>query len=327
MLISTTEASELLGVSVRRIQLDAKSGKYSAQRIGSGARAKYEIALESLPKEAQERYWENVRLAQAVEAAKPKRGRPSKAAIRKAEAEAEVVKANEEYLAAPSWQKNAVDNRLYVVEQTMQLGQKGIEQWLLEHGETVSVATVYRWRKAYLQGGKNALFTGYGNRKGESVIPDDVFEVFMSCYMTEGKVSTRAAYLAAIGHLRKNYQCEKLPSLQAFEYRCRREIDESARYFARYGQAAWNRKYGRSITRDYSKITCGECVFSDHMQLDLIVSLPDGTTAALGLLPGLTSKAAKSWAGIYTLLRPIPITFSLASARWPPTTAYLALSI
>lgn len=119
MLISTAEAAELLGVSVRRVQLDAKSGKYVAQRSSSGARAKYEIALDSLPREAQERYWENIRLAQAVEAAKPKRGRPSKAAIRKAEAEAEEVKANEEYLAAPKWQKDAVDNRLYIVEQTV----------------------------------------------------------------------------------------------------------------------------------------------------------------------------------------------------------------
>ena len=278
--IDITTASQLCQVA-RQVFM-RKLERFTCRQVpnpnGGRGGFKYEIALDSLPKEAQERYWENVRLAQAVEAAKPKRGRPSKAAIRKAEAEAEEVKANEEYLAAPNWQKNAVDNRLYIVEQTMQLGQKGIEQWLLEHGENVSVATVYRWRKAYLQGGKNALFTGYGNRKGESIIPDDVFEVFMSCYMTEGKVSTRAAYLAAIGHLRKNYQCDKLPSLQAFEYRCRREIDESARYFARYGQSAWNRKYGRSITRDYSKITCGECVFSDHMQLDLMVSLPDGTT-------------------------------------------------
>ena len=48
--------------------------------------------------------------------------------------------------------------------------------------------------------------------------------------------------------------------------------------FLRHGQAAWNRKYGQAIRRDYSKLRCGECVFSDHMQLDLLVSLPDGST-------------------------------------------------
>ena len=119
--IDITTASQLCQVARQVFMRKLERFTYRQVPNPNGGRGgfKYEIALDSLPKEAQERYWENVRLAQAVEAAKPKRGRPSKAAIRKAEAEAEVVRANEEYLAAPNWQKNAVDNRLYIVEQTM----------------------------------------------------------------------------------------------------------------------------------------------------------------------------------------------------------------
>ena len=160
------------------------------------------------------------------------------------EVEQEVVNPNEQYLRAPNWQKETVNHRLYIVQQTMQFGQKGIEQWLHEHGENVSVSTVYRWRKAYLEGGKNALFTGYGNRKGKSIIPDDVFEIFKSFYMTEDKVSAQIAYTRACGYMRDNYQCDKLPSLQAFQYRLKREVDKRTLYFARNGQAVGNRKYG-----------------------------------------------------------------------------------
>ena len=107
--VSSEVVAELLNVSSVTVWNRIKSEKYQSRKVPNASRGgfKYEIALDSLPKEAQERYWENVRLDQDVENAKPKRGRPSKAAIRKAEAEAEEVKANEEYLAAPNWQKNA----------------------------------------------------------------------------------------------------------------------------------------------------------------------------------------------------------------------------
>ncbi|MGM9998619.1 MAG: hypothetical protein ACI38Q_04405, partial [Candidatus Bruticola sp.] len=81
-------AADLMGVHPNTV-LNRANKDLASRQIPSRGKSgfKYEIALDSLPKEAQERYWENVRLAQAVEAAKPKRGRPSKAAIRKAEAE------------------------------------------------------------------------------------------------------------------------------------------------------------------------------------------------------------------------------------------------
>ncbi|MGM9997888.1 MAG: hypothetical protein ACI38Q_00570, partial [Candidatus Bruticola sp.] len=88
--LSAQETADFIGCHVTNISYKIKHGSLTFRKTSSnhgGTGFKYEIALESLPKEAQERYWENVRLAQAVEAAKPKRGRPSKAAIRKAEAE------------------------------------------------------------------------------------------------------------------------------------------------------------------------------------------------------------------------------------------------
>lgn len=283
--LSSSEARTCLNISRQALEYGIHKSKYQSRQVpnpnGGKSGFKYEIALESLPIEAQKRYWQQVQIAAEVAAAKPKRGRPTKAAQAiKAKAEAEEqaeIQANSVYAEAPAWQKNTVDYRLYVVQNTLGMGRKDIVNWLETKGFDINAATVYRWRKAYEQGGKNALMSGYGQNKGQSIIPDDVFNIFCSVYMDEGRTSIQAAYAAAVGYLCEHYSVSKFPSVGAFEYRLRRDKDESARYFARYGESAWNRKYGRSITRDYSKILSGECAVGDHMQLDLMVLMPDGS--------------------------------------------------
>lgn len=285
MWLTLDECSVLLGITTRDVRYRISKNYYTFRKLASGHGGKgfrYEIALESLPAEIQQRYWAKVQQAQAIEASKPRRGRPTKAA-KQAQAKAQAIEeaeiqANQAYVEAPRWQKDTVDRRLQIVCETLSLGRRELAQWLEARALDVSVPTIYRWRKAYLAGGKNALMAGYGTSKGQSIIPDDVFGVFLSVYMTEGRVSTQAAYIAALGYLSEHYQCVKQPSLGAFEYRLKRDHDESTRYLARHGESAWNRKYGRSITRDYSKIRAGECAVGDHMQLDLLVTLEDGTT-------------------------------------------------
>ena len=285
MYLDVIKTSEVLGIALNNVRKAIRHGRFVSRKVSmnnGSKRFKYEIELESLPIEAQQRYWQQRAAEQEAAAAKPRRGRPSRAAVAKreaakAEAAAE-VQANSDYLTAPAWQRERVDYRLSIVTATMELGRAELQQWLNNHAAAVSVSTVYRWRKAYLNGGKNALFTALGNRAGDSIIPDDVFEVFEAVYLAEGQVSVRGAYIAALGYLKEHYNFDKLPKEGAFEYRLKQRTAASVRYRARYGEAAWNRKFARSITRDYTKLACGDCVFSDHMQLDLIVSLPDGST-------------------------------------------------
>ena len=278
MWITSIDAQSLLGISRQAIDKRCNSGKLQSRISTVSGHVVKEIALESLPAEAQARYWEQVRIAEQVAAAK-RGGRPSKAQQKaKAEAEARAaaeVQANQVYLEAPDWQKQRVDERLGLLHATAGMGRSELAEYLRCHQIAASVNTVYRWRRMYADGGKNALMTAYGNRAGQSVIPDDVFSVFVGIYNTEGKCSIKAAYLTARGYYTEHYT-GKCPSAASFEYRLKRDISEQHRYMARYGASAYNRKYGYSIPRDLSALRSGECAVGDHMQLDLQVTMPDG---------------------------------------------------
>lgn len=53
----------------------------------------------------------------------------------------------------------------------------------------------------------------------------------------------------------------------------KKEIPEQAIYLARYGEAAWNRKYASYVERDYSNILAGSYWVSGHAQIDIAVTV------------------------------------------------------
>ncbi|MBQ7503486.1 hypothetical protein IJT93_12390, partial [bacterium] len=81
MYVSIEEASTLLSVSRRTIHTYISNQKVTSHVIPCLTGGfKREIALESLPQDAQQRYWQQVRIEQEAAASKQsKRGRPSKA--------------------------------------------------------------------------------------------------------------------------------------------------------------------------------------------------------------------------------------------------------
>ena len=292
-------ASAILQISRQALEVQIHSQKLTTRQVSNphGGRPKWEISLESLPKEAQDRYWEQQRIAEQV--AKAKRGgRPPKAKL-EAQAQADAVDAareaaREEFQRAPGWQRDIADTRAYIVLQTEGMTQREAMAWIDQHGYDCSLSTLYRWRKAYYESGqlKNALMTDYGKRKGQSVIPDDVFDIFYGVYATEGKVSTKVAWLEARGYYAEHYT-GKYPSLSAFEYRLNRDKTEQELYFARNGASAYNRKYGSYVKRDLSMLTAGECAVGDHMQFDLMVEMPDGKAVRPWLTAWVDMKSRK----------------------------------
>lgn len=257
-----------------------KLTQFDARRTPNpnGGRPKWEIALESLPQEAQERYYEQQRLAAEV-AAKRRGGRPSKAqkaAQERAEAQkAAEAAAAEAYITAPGWQRKIADDRYTVVQDTIGMKRRQIAEYIRANNIQASVTTVYRWHRLYREQGKAGLLSAYGNRKGQSCIPDDVFSKYVAIYNSESQPSSQTAYELAKGWFDEHYT-GACPSIKAFEYRYKRDIPEVQRYMARYGESAFNRKYGYSITRDLCSLTAGEVAVGDHMQLDLLVKMPDG---------------------------------------------------
>ncbi|MBR1681309.1 DDE-type integrase/transposase/recombinase, partial [bacterium] len=62
----------------------------------------------------------------------------------------------------------------------------------------------------------------------------------------------------------------------SFKRRLEKEVPKQSIYLARYGDSAWNRKYGNYIERDYSNIICGKVWVSDHAQIDIACMTKDG---------------------------------------------------
>ncbi|MBQ7501934.1 hypothetical protein IJT93_04345, partial [bacterium] len=82
--LTTNNVCNLLNRNNSTIQRRIVAGAFKVRQVpnpnGGRGGFKYEIALESLPQDAQQRYWQQVRIEQEAAASKQsKRGRPSKA--------------------------------------------------------------------------------------------------------------------------------------------------------------------------------------------------------------------------------------------------------
>lgn len=95
----------------------------------------------------------------------------------------------------------------------------------------------------------------------------------------EGAPSLQTCWDLTLGYAMRENGVERVnfPSCSTFKRRLRREVPKQSIYLARYGESAWNRKYGNYIDRDYSTVICGEAWVSDHAQIDVACLNSDGS--------------------------------------------------
>ena len=139
-----------------------------------------------------------------------------------------------------------------------------------------SFQTLMRWRLTVKTEGLIGLIGNYGNRRGVTVVSDDMFEYFKGLYLKEGEPGAAACRDEALGYFcnparRDCINAKEFPSADAFIRRLNREVGVSAVYLARSGFSKWNRKFASYIERDYTKITAGQVWVSDHAQIDVAV--------------------------------------------------------
>lgn len=133
-------------------------------------------------------------------------------------------------------------------------------------------------RRRYFRYGLNGLLSKHGQHLRGSSVKDDYFEYFKTLYLVEGAPSLRTCWDLTLGYAIREFNADRktFPSFMAFKRRLDKEIPKQGIYLARYGQSAWNRKYGGYIDRDYSNITCNEVWVSDHAQIDVACFDSDG---------------------------------------------------
>src|SRR5574344_2097080 len=129
-------------------------------------------------------------------------------------------------------------------------------------------------KRKYEKNGIEALLSKYGHRKGCFKIDTEYFDYFKSLYLKEGAPSAQSAWIMTLGFAKEtcNIDIKNFPSSKSFIRKLRKDVPEQAIFLARYGDAAWNKKYASYIPRDYSNITAGNFWVSDHAQIDVAVN-------------------------------------------------------
>ncbi len=187
------------------------------------------------------------------------------------------------YSDAPNWAKAQADKYICIIKAAQNLKglelQKFITEWNIANPDLkTSYPAFIKMRRRYQTEGICGLLARYGHTNLQYVISENYFEYFKNLYLIEGAPSLQSCWELTLGYAMKNDGITKseFPSPMSFRRKLQREIPKQSIYLARFGEAAWNRKYGGYIERDYSNITCCSVWVSDHAQIDIACLSPDG---------------------------------------------------
>ncbi len=248
--IDIKTAAGIIGLSEQTLKKQCRTGKFVFKIVKKGKRTNYFILLKSLPNFAQDKYF--------------------------GEKFSDI-----KYSEAPNWAKQQAEKYLEILENSEGLKGEGLKQFIEEWNESkepTSYSPVIKMRRRYFRYGLNGLLSRHGQHLRGSSVQDDYFEYFKTLYLVEGAPSLRTCWDLTLGYAIREFNADRetFPSFMAFKRRLDKEIPKQGIYLARYGQSAWNRKYGGYIDRDYSNITCNEVWVSDHAQIDVACFGSDG---------------------------------------------------
>lgn len=187
------------------------------------------------------------------------------------------------YSDAPEWAKSQADKYLSIIKDAENLRGKElktfIETWNKDNPDSItSYPSVIKMRRRYYSKGLDGLLAQYGNNSGRSLVNNRYYNYFKELYLKEGAPSLRSCWELTRGFAIREDGIDKttFPSHTSFKRRLEKELPEQSIYLARYGESAWNRKYGNYIDRDYSSVICCEVWVSDHAQIDVACLTQDG---------------------------------------------------
>ncbi|MDD3238372.1 MAG: transposase domain-containing protein [Candidatus Gastranaerophilales bacterium] len=248
----------LTGETKETVRRKCKSQKYTSKSERSGKFVTYSVLLSALPQKVQEIYFE-------------KNAEPSELIIDTGDIDG--------YSLAPAWARKQADKYLELISITKKMTHSQInaflQVWNKKYPEKASSYTrIHEARMKYEKFGISALLSKNGNSINKKVIKEEYYEYYKSLYLKEGAPSANSCWRITLGYAKETDDVEiaNFPSCRTFDRRLRKEVPEQAIFLARYGEAAWNKKYASYIPRDYSNITAGSFWVSDHAQIDVAVN-------------------------------------------------------
>lgn len=248
MWITVKKVSELLRISERAVRMNCQNNKYEYRCINGVGRGgkQYEILLESLPDEAQAKYYDN------SEFHKKKNERPPNCT-------------------AKQWQEAERKARIVLEYQSSNLSVDDFIKWHNENYdcEPLNRHKLFTYQKKYKNGGTSALLDNRGGARKGVDITEEMWEYFYSLYMTQQKRTIRLCYDKT-----KDKFGEPFPSISSFERKVR-NIDNYALIYYREGEHAFKDALP-CMQRDKSSINSNDIWFSDHRHVDVFAKNAQG---------------------------------------------------
>lgn len=276
--IDSDSACKILNICLKTLKHRCSTNQLNYKIVKSGKKSVYYIQVASLPTSCQKRLSNS----------------PEKNSL------------DSVYSEAPEWARVQADKYSPILKECE--GLKGsklrefVDKYNVVHkSNPTSYSAIIKMRRRYFDMGISGLLARYGTNSAKSTVRDDDFEYFKNLYLKEGAPSLRSCWDETFGHaLRNNPEVSftTFPSFMAFKRKLDRCVPKQSILLARYGQSAWNRKYGGYIERDYSNITCGKVWVSDHAQIDVACMTKDGNVVFPWVTAWRDYKSGK-WLGWY----------------------------
>ncbi|WP_035296161.1 Mu transposase C-terminal domain-containing protein [Brevibacillus thermoruber] len=269
--LSVKDTARVMGITERAVRWKISNNKMKANPVKSdkGGRGgvEYLIPLSSLPIQAQKK------------AIKLFKEEVQESADQKTQAPLEAFSDQEREQIA-FW-RNCLDQWQAFRSQPgmtkAELDELFCEKWNQDHPEKpVSAKTLHRKYKAWTEQGDVALIDRRGGwNRGESTIPDVVWNVFQQYYLSENRPSARACYRwTSLWAEQNGYS--PLPSYKAFERRIS-TIPYAVIRMYRYGEKDFDDKVAPFARRSYEGLASNDIWVADNHVFDVSVKRPDGS--------------------------------------------------
>ena len=295
-MLSAREVSELTGWPVRTVQHKAQTGTLPAESvINDRNRKEYLFFLESLPRSAQEEHYARQRaeLAAPADASSAPTAKALKPFDCYTEAEREEIVFWKRVLA--DWEKYRQRGGMNAAE----LDKRFLAYLALEYPDRkLSIATLYRKRKALAEGDLDGLVDGRGKgRKGKRSMPEPVWTFFRGALLQETKhMDIREAMRQTEEHFQlTDPDMLPLPSYSTFRRRVLEDIPPQVLCLGIYGEKALKDEFVPFVRRDYNPMSSNEWWVADNHTFDVKTLGADGNEHRLYLTAFIDARS-----GIFT---------------------------
>ena len=268
-MLTVKQVAEVKGCRVQYIQRMAKEGKLpSVKTVNNRNQKVYQIPLESLPDELQQRWYqmqvEQMREENGIEE-ENRGGTDQFSAEERLEIDfwLELVRKWQEYRnLAPKRSKGETDQKFLI--------------WCsLEYPDrTISMDILYRKWKAVRENNMAGLTDKRGKwRKGTSDIHETVWQAFLYYYLDEGQHTIQKCLEYTKMWIREKQPelYTDIPSYSSFYRRLNRDIPEGVKVLGREGHKAYNDRCAPYIRRIYEDLASNEWWIADNHTFDVIV--------------------------------------------------------